>query len=87
MSFLEKANELLSDSSLAFQRMLVSFYKNGHEQSPEWSLRIEEKVRIEKEETEMKEIFRLMVFRKCLESIVNWYLSIASTQTNPHPNH
>ena len=59
----------------------MSFYKNGHEQSPEWSLRIEEKVRIEKEETEMKEIFRLMVFRKCLESIVNWYLSsIASTQ-------
>ena len=43
--------------------MLMSFYKNGHEQSPEWSLRIEEKVRIEKEETEMKEIFRLMVFR------------------------
>lgn len=47
----------------------MSFYKNGHEQSPEWSLRIEKKVRIEEEEAEMKKIFRLMVFRKRLESI------------------
>ena len=42
----------------------MSFYENANQEMSEWSLGMEQKVIIRAGETEMKKIFRLMVFRK-----------------------